>query len=191
MNEDGSLRMAKALSHPVRIQILTAMNTPPRRMSPKQFSEETGTILSNTSYHFLELKKAGYIKIVDEVQRRGSVEHHYEAVKRALAWTEESKRIPPVILNAMAASTLGEMFMEAGRAIDEGTFDERPERVLAWGKARVDEVGWKKYIRLMNSTLKQAMAIEEECAERLGDNPGIVVSYPLALFESPPPPEPA
>jgi len=186
MNEEDNLRLAKALSHPLRIQILAAMNTPPRRMSPKIFSEETGTLLSNSSYHFSALRKAGFIRIVEEVKRRGSVEHIYEAQKRALAWSEESKSIPPAINNALAASALRAMFEEAGSAIDEGTFDNRPERHLSWDKMRVDDAGWTQLASLMNSTLAEAMQIEADCAVRLGENPGFLVSYLLAAFEAPP-----
>ena len=69
--------MAKVLAHPLRFKILIAMNTPFRRLSPSGFSEETDEPLSNASYHFRVLDRAGCIKVVETYQRRGATEHVY------------------------------------------------------------------------------------------------------------------
>jgi hypothetical protein len=189
MNRENSLRSAKALSHPTRIRILMTMNTPRRTMSPKDFSDETGCSIGNSSYHFRKLEKFGFIQLAKTAQRRGATEHYYEPIKRALAWTEESKAMPPAILDSFAATILRGFVEEAGSAIDSGRFNDREDRALAWDKMWVDETGWLKLVALWNSTLAAAMEIEEECAgRREAGAEGFFAAYALAAFESPPPP---
>jgi DNA-binding transcriptional ArsR family regulator len=187
--ETRNLRYAKALSHPTRIRILMAMNAPRRTMSPKDFSEEAACSLPNSSYHFRKLQRLGFIRLVRTEQRRGATEHYYEPVKRALAWTEESRALPPAMLDGFAATILRGFVEEAGAAIDSGAFNDRPDRALAWDKMWVDEEGWEELTALFSRTLAEAMKIEEGCAERRERGvSGFFASYALAAFESPPPP---
>jgi DNA-binding transcriptional ArsR family regulator len=190
--ENPSLKLAMALSHPTRVRILMAMNTPARRMSPKHFSDEARVPISDVSYHFRRLQKLGFVTVVDEVPVRGAMQHFYEPVKRALAWTKETESLPPGINDRFAATALRGFFEEAGGSIDAGNFSARPDRHLSWDKMWVDEQGWHKLIALWSSTLAQAMEIEEECAERRQDGAsGFYMSYLLAAFESFPPPPPS
>jgi|GEM_PF-5080105 len=62
----AALSLAKALSHPSRVRILTEMNTPTRRMSPVQFADRHGEHLGTVAYHFRILRQAGCIKVVEE-----------------------------------------------------------------------------------------------------------------------------
>lgn len=61
--------LAKALSHPRRIKILQEAEG--GRISPVGFSKTEDLPVSKASYHFGELKKAGCLKMVDTVARRG------------------------------------------------------------------------------------------------------------------------
>jgi hypothetical protein len=191
MDNAHSLRLAKALSHPVRIQILMSMNTPRRRMSPKNFADESGCTIGNSSYHFRKLHKLGFLHLASTRQRRGSTEHFYEPVKRAVAWSKEWERMSPVLkANLEVVAALG-WVKAIGQAFDAGTFDARKDSHLSWDTMRVDDTAWTQLTALMNRTLKEAIAIGEECAERLGDEGGFFASLGMSLFEAPPPPEPS
>jgi Mn-dependent DtxR family transcriptional regulator len=48
--------------------------------SPRQVSEELEAPLQNVSYHVRDLAKLGLIKLVRTTQRRGAIEHRYQAV---------------------------------------------------------------------------------------------------------------
>jgi hypothetical protein len=186
--ETKNLRYAKALSHPMRVRILMAMNTPRREMSPKDFSEETDCALGNASYHFRKLHQYGCIGLTRTEQRRGATEHYYQPVKRALAWTEESRHLPPTIMDGFAATILRGFVEEAGAAIDSGKFNDREDRTLAWDKLWVDEQGWDKLAALFVSTLEQALEIEAECEGRRAKGAeGFYASWYLAAFPSPGP----
>jgi hypothetical protein len=186
---DTSLQTAKALAHPTRVRILMAMNAPQRTMSPKEFSEETGLPLGSSSYHFRKLAKFRFIRLARTEARRGATQHYYEPVKRALAWTRESESLPPGVLDRLSSTVLRGFVEMAGQSIDEGEFNGRVDRALAWDKMWVDEEGWKQLADLFSKTLRGAMKIEAECAERRENGgAGFFASYILAAFESPPPP---
>lgn len=187
MSAMQSVRLAKTLSHPMRWKILMRMNTPCRRMSPKEFSEETGETLSSVAYHFRGLKNGGLIRLVETEPRRGATEHFYEPEKRALAWTEEWRALPSVVKEKLSATVLGGFVEAIGRAIDAGTFAKRDHTHLSWGTVRIDLRGLEDLGELLTETMEGVMAIEAAAAKRLDENRGVLVTYGLASFESPEP----
>lgn len=92
---------SSALRNPISVQILTVANEgsiSPRRfvdeaLRPRPRSEkERKNALSQCSYYFRTLHKAGALKIVDELPRRGAVEHVYEGTARAYFSDEGGRR---------------------------------------------------------------------------------------------------
>src|ERR671939_692725 len=73
-------RIIKALTHPLRIQILAALDE--RTASPSELADELKAPLGNVSYHVRQLAALGLIKLVKRTPRRGAIEHHYKAVGR-------------------------------------------------------------------------------------------------------------
>src|SRR5918997_6731510 len=70
----------KALTHPLRVQILHALEE--RTASPSELAEEIGAPLGNVSYHVRQLHALGLIKLVKRTPRRGAIEHYYTAHER-------------------------------------------------------------------------------------------------------------
>ena len=188
MDMDARRRVARALTHPTRITILMKMNDPRRRMSPKAFCDETDGHLSNVSYHFRCLKEAGLIKLVAMSPARGSVQHFYEPVERAMAWAREFAAMSPAMRQNLAATALRGGVEAVGRAVDAGSFDRRLDSHLSYQTMRVDELGWEELAKLFDRTLESAMAIAEESEARL-PNPsgGFLASYLISAFEAAPP----
>lgn len=69
-------RLMIALRHPMRREILRAMAGEPR-LSPRQISDRLEEPLSKISYHVRVLREHGAIKLVEQAQVRGSVQHFY------------------------------------------------------------------------------------------------------------------
>jgi hypothetical protein len=176
----------------MRIKILMAMNTPARRLSPSEFSREKGLVLGHSSYHFRKLEDFGFIELVHTEPRRGSVEHYYEPVKKALAWKREWEAMAPILKQNLSATALGGFVEALGECIDAGTFDKNPDSHLSWDRARVDEQGFEEMAALMVEMLKRYLAIQEASAKRLKElgDPGLIAFFVLSLFESPQTPEP-
>ena len=74
-------RLARANTHPLRVSILEVLSLDDgRTLSPKELSQELQAPLSTVNYHVTELRESNLVKIVDEEQVRGAIEHFYRAV---------------------------------------------------------------------------------------------------------------
>lgn len=74
-------RLARANTHPLRVSILEVLGIDDgRTLSPKDLSLELRAPLSTVNYHVTELRHSGLVKVVDERQVRGAIEHFYRAV---------------------------------------------------------------------------------------------------------------
>lgn len=186
----SAVEMAKVLSHPMRFRILNDMNTPFRRLSPSEFSDETGEVLGTVSYHFGVLLRAGCIEVVDTIQRRGATEHIYEPVKRAMAWKGEWQTLGPFVRQNVAASALGNAVRQVGQSIDRGTFDKRDDSHLSHDTLWIDEQGWTEVHTMFQRHLEDLLMTTERIKQRLDADPDLerfLVTYFMATFESPRP----
>jgi hypothetical protein len=173
------------LSHPVRIRILTALNSPRRVISPNGFAEETGLRLNSIAYHFRELSALGCIEVVDTKRRRGAVEHFYAPVTRAAAWEREWSSLAPIVKQNLAAAGLRMAVEAIGASVDGGKFEARNDSVLAHHTFRTDERGAVETMAILTKALKDLVAISESAEARLakGGEKGLQVSYQAAGFE--------
>lgn len=68
----------KAYGHPLRGEILTLLRERGPLSPVRAFEQLGGASLGTISYHFRMLERLGVIERVDEVQRRGALEHIYD-----------------------------------------------------------------------------------------------------------------
>ncbi len=73
-------RLAKALAHPLRVQLLAALNQ--GVASPNELAKKLDEPLTNVSYHVRMLHDLGCIELVDTEPRRGALEHFYRPILR-------------------------------------------------------------------------------------------------------------
>jgi hypothetical protein len=74
-------RLARANTHPLRVSILEVLSIDDgRTLSPKDLSLELQSPLSTVNYHVTELRHSNLVKVVDERQVRGAIEHFYRTV---------------------------------------------------------------------------------------------------------------
>jgi DNA-binding transcriptional ArsR family regulator len=184
---DGEV--AKAMAHPLRVQIVAMLNQ--RVMSATMVAKQIDEPLQNIAYHFRVLKEKGLIEEVDSRPVRGSTEHFYRATKRVLfdgsAWDD----LPPS-MKARVSSRMFSDFLEVVTAAMAGeTFDSSDERVNVWRQGRLDEQGWEEavaahwtLIHAMEEIFKGARLRLLEAGE---PNAGIFSAYGQYFFEAPPP----
>jgi DNA-binding transcriptional ArsR family regulator len=81
-------KLLKVLAHPLRKRLLRLYVEEGGMLSPKELADFTKKHLSNVGYHVRVLAEHGAVEIVAEQQRRGSVEHFYEATSLVdnVAW---------------------------------------------------------------------------------------------------------
>lgn len=181
----GILALAAALSHPLRLRIIGAMNSPERMYSPKSFAEEISEDVDFVAYHFRELRDLGYIEVVDTNRRRGSVETVYGPTLRAAAWEREWKQMPPAIKQQLAALSLRLGVEAAGAAIDSGAFEARDDAVVGQDTMTLDDRGAAEALAVLLAALDRLVQISEEAGKRLdesGDEPTLI-SYLLLGYE--------
>jgi DNA-binding transcriptional ArsR family regulator len=178
-------QVLKAISHPIRIEVLRILNT--RVASPNELSRELGESLSNVSYHFKDLRRDGCIELVDTQPRRGAVEHYYKAKVAPLHDDKSWAKLTKTTRSDITAVTLRGAFGEAVRALNAGTFDARKDRHLSWLPMEVDEQGWQELVERQTEWLEEVERIKTEAAQRLAEEgkSGQPVVAAMMGFEAP------
>jgi DNA-binding transcriptional ArsR family regulator len=77
LREVPTIEAAKAVSHPLRVQILQTLDGEPR--SPQSLAQELEQPLGSVSYHVIVLRDLGAIELTGIRQVRGALEHFYKA----------------------------------------------------------------------------------------------------------------
>ena len=175
----------KALTHPLRVQILRALEE--RVASPSELADELGAPLGNVSYHVRQLHALGLIKLVKKTPRRGAIEHHYKAIARAPISDEAWAGTPEVVKEAVVGASLGQLGKAVNAAALAGGF-ARDGAQLAREELRLDERGYKDVAKELARTLERLAKIRDDAAKRLaktGDE-GSLANVALMLFEATP-----
>ena len=181
----GMMAMAVALSHPLRVRILFAMNSPERRCSATDIAEETGIDVKRLSYHMRELAALGFVEQVGERPVRGSLERIYGPVEHLEAWYTEYSSMPSALKQILAATALKLGVDALGAAIDDGTFDARDDSLLVQDTVSVDERGAQEAMTILDDAYKALVAVKENAKARLAetDEKGLLISYLFAGYE--------
>jgi DNA-binding transcriptional ArsR family regulator len=178
--------LAKALAHPMRTRILSALEN--RTASPSELADELDAPLGVVSYHVRRLHALHFLKLVKRVARRGAVEHYYTTVAGPRITDAAWGSTPVVVKQAMVSAVLNEVGMSVSAAANSGGFD-RAETHVSRTPVTVDEKGWKAISRELESLLVRVDKIQAESQKRLvrndhsGEQQAMVV---LMLFDSAP-----
>jgi DNA-binding transcriptional ArsR family regulator len=157
-------RLAKALAHPLRVQLLAALNE--GVASPNELAKRLEEPLTNVSYHVRMLHDLGCIELVETEPRRGALEHYYRAIVRPFFGERDWKRLPKNARGSISDAVLQLVWDDAAEAIKSGLFDEREDRHLSRSVLAVDEQGWEELHDVLAETLDRAMQIQADSASR-------------------------
>jgi DNA-binding transcriptional ArsR family regulator len=179
-------RLAKALAHPLRLEILRHLGD--RTASPSEIATEIGAPLTNVSYHVRKLRSLGLIKLVRKTPKRGVIEHYYSAKPRRqvsdAAWAET----PPIVKQALVGPMAEGALEDIVKASQGGGFD-RSNAHLTRSPVKLDEEGWNASATVLEETLRQLLEIESAARDRLKESGAepLTATTLMALFESPRP----
>ncbi|HEY0633465.1 MAG TPA: winged helix-turn-helix domain-containing protein [Thermoleophilaceae bacterium] len=177
-------RLAKAMAHPLRIEILRHLGN--RTASPSEIAEEIGAPLTNVSYHVRKLRALGLIKLVKKTPKRGVVEHYYSAQPRPAVSDEAWARTPPIVKAAMIEPTIKDVVERLVSAAEHGGF-ERGDMHLSTTYMTLDVKGWEQLAKLLREMLDHVDEIETASLERQKRAPDaetLRAGSVLALFET-------
>jgi len=157
---------AGVLSHPVRCRALTILAD--REASPVEIARELGLEPSHVAYHVRLLHKDGLIELTEEVPRRGSIEHRYQAVFFALN-AEEYAELTAEERGVFSRMVFSFAAADANCAFSAGSFAERPDHHISRFPMQVDEAGWTEVNRLYDQMLTELYRIKKEAGDRLDE----------------------
>jgi DNA-binding transcriptional ArsR family regulator len=156
--------LAKALAHPLRTRILTALEE--RTASPSELAAELGAEIGVVSYHVRRLASLKLLKLVNSVPRRGAVEHYYTATARPQITSSAWGTMPSIVKQATLSAAIEEVGSQIAAAASDGGFD-KAEAHLTRTPFTVDEKGWKALARELDALLPRLQKIEAASRQRL------------------------
>jgi DNA-binding transcriptional ArsR family regulator len=177
-------RVIKALTHPLRVQILRSLED--RTASPSELADEIGAPLGNVSYHVRQLHALGLIKLVKKTPRRGAIEHHYKAVAQPPISDEAWAGTPGLVKEAVVGTSLGQLGQAVNAAAAGGGF-KRAEAQLAREEMQLDERGFRDVAKELSRAMERIAKIRDDSGRRLekanGDG-GVQANVAVMLFEA-------
>jgi DNA-binding transcriptional ArsR family regulator len=182
-------RLVKALAHPVRVQVLEALQD--RVASPTEISKGMEESLGVISYHVNTLVDCGCIELVRTRPRRGALEHFFRAAPRSFIGHQDWRRAPRSVRKGITDATIGTFLDRAAAAIDAGTIDAREDTTLSWMPIAVDDAGWRELTAVMEEAQRLVTTIHAKSVKRLGKAEGTPVIVGFAGFEAGRSPDPA
>lgn len=179
-------RVAKAVSHPLRVRILAALNE--AEMGPGGFTRRNPDVdLREASRHFRRLRDLGCIELIGRRPGRGR-EQLYRAVRRAMfdlgAWEE----VPPAARSSVTGEVLSTFMRRVGQAAETGTLDRRDERWVSWTALQFDERGWSDFLASVEEAFDRSLQLGVDAPLRITetDEEAVPVTVGMFYFESPP-----
>jgi hypothetical protein len=183
---DSVSSLAAIVNHPLRAKIWFVLVE--QVASPAQLSQMLGESLNSCAYHVNVLEKAGLLELVEEIPRRGAIEHRWRGIVRPAFdsdvqadWTVEEKL-------AAAMATLQIAFADHARAYEARTLVNRDDFWVARLGGRVDDEGFAEvsagYYRLLD-TFYEAEAKTKERVRAGKSTRTMPVSGLASFFETP------
>jgi DNA-binding transcriptional ArsR family regulator len=173
-------RIMKALSHPLRVRMLTLLNQ--KVSSPSELAEELDEPLGNVSYHMRFLADLKMVKLVRTEPRRGAVEHYYEALEPPLISDDDWAQLPVALRRSLSDSTLSDIARDLKGAAAEGGFDRENIHVSRVA-LMLDEQGWDELSDALAEVLRRARSIQEQSNKRRKRAENGVIPTALVLMQ--------
>jgi DNA-binding transcriptional ArsR family regulator len=178
-------RLVRALSHPLRVQILELLAD--RMASPNWLSEQLEASLSHVAYHTRALHKCGCLTLVRTEPRRGATEHFYKATPEAFVSSRAWRRVPRSVRGGVSAATLRTFIDKAIAALEAGTLDAHDDTVFRWMPLRLDQRGWEEVVAILEEATEKVLTAHLASQDRLSASDGagaISTLIGLASFET-------
>jgi DNA-binding transcriptional ArsR family regulator len=173
-------RIMKALSHPLRVRMLTLLNQ--KVSSPSELADELDEPLGNVSYHMRFLADLNMVKLVRTEPRRGAVEHYYEALEPPLISDDDWAQLPAALRRSLSDSTLSQIARDLKGAAKTGGFDRENIHVSRMALT-LDEQAWDELSEMLSDVLERASRLQEQSNKRRNRSAGAAIPTALVLMQ--------
>lgn len=185
--EDAQLELHKALSHELRVEILTFLIEHPKA-SPVEMSRTLGASVGDVSHHVKQLVKYGCAEQVETRPRRGAVEHFYTATSRPIISSDDLTKMGLPARRAFSGQIVRKLVGDLEQAFEGGTIEGRTDWHLTRVPMSLDAEGWQELLEIHQRTFEETYEVQARSDERRsksGEEPVRFSSCQLA-FELPP-----
>ena len=162
-------RVIKAIGHPLRWQMLEALNE--GEGSPAQLARRFGEPVNLVAYHMGILAKAGGVEMVRTEPRRGSTEHYYRATMRPYFADREWASLPLETRRAVLDAEVGKIVKDLRAAAGQNGLDH-PQAHVSWTPLTLDRTGMSEVAELLGETLRELNEIQARVHGRQANKRG-------------------
>jgi DNA-binding transcriptional ArsR family regulator len=173
-------RIMKALSHPLRVRMLTLLNQ--KVSSPSELAEELDEPLGNVSYHMRFLADLNMVKLVRTEPRRGAVEHYYEALEPPLISDDDWAQLPAALRRSLSDSTLSQIARDLKGAAKTGGFDRENIHVSRVALT-LDEQAWDELSAMLSDVIERASRLQDQSNKRRNRSDSAAIPTALVLMQ--------
>jgi DNA-binding transcriptional ArsR family regulator len=163
----GTTRMAKAMSHSVRVKALEILNE--RVASPSDIAEQLGLPVANVAYHVRALLQLGCVEEVDARPKRGAIEHFYRASRLPVVLASDVAEMPPNVRSGLGAELVRVATEDIRMALESGSFQRRADVHMTFQHLTLDEEGWTAAYDVLKDAYDALGKLQEESKARLID----------------------
>jgi len=173
----------KALSHPVRVEILELLNE--AEASPVEMKRALGCTLNLVNYHLKVLVDCGCVEVSRTEPVRGAVKHFYRALPRSYFGHPDLRKVPASIRGGATEAAVQSFWKAFRPAAEAGNVDSE-DAVLGWMSLPVDGPGRKRALALSARTLRVFEQISEQSRERAaeGEEPLAPLVVAVVAFDA-------
>jgi DNA-binding transcriptional ArsR family regulator len=157
------VRVIKAIGHPLRWQMLEALNE--GEGSPAQLARRFGEPVNLVAYHMGILAKAGGVEMVRTEPRRGSTEHYYRATMRPFFEDREWAKLPLEIRRSVFEQDIKRITADIRQAAADSGFDH-PKAHVSWTTMDLDEQGFDEVATLLRGVIDELLEIQARVTGR-------------------------
>jgi DNA-binding transcriptional ArsR family regulator len=177
-------RLAKALEHPIRIEILSVLQQ--GSSSPTKIQRQLETVSLNlVAHHIKVLKELGFVELVETVSRRGAKEHIYRLARSPVINDEAWDGLTPKMRLPITATVLRLLSNDLAKSIGSGLFDQLSDVHLSRSPLKLDRKGWSEMGTLLTKTLEEVIEIGARSAKRLAGSDEAATSVTVAIMQFP------
>jgi DNA-binding transcriptional ArsR family regulator len=174
-------RVIKAIGHPLRWQMLEALNE--GEASPAQLARRFDEPVNLVAYHMGILAQAGGVELVRTEPRRGSTEHFYRATMRPFFADREWAKLPTETRRAVLDAEIKRIVRDVRNAA-AGTGLDHPKAHVSWTPLELDKQGFEEVADLLLNVLEELVDIQARAAGRRanGGKGGTPMSTEVAML---------
>jgi hypothetical protein len=182
-------RFVKAMSHPLRVEIMAACTVAPISEAEFRARHPAGESHQMIRYHWEILRECEVIEHSYSHLVRGKWVPYYVATQRALFTEEHFSELPAVLRGCVSGSVVATFVERTAESLSAGTLDSRLERHLTWTPLVLDLDGFRALMSRLDGIFEWLEELSAESQERLqesGERP-MYTTLGMFGFESPAP----